>query len=161
MDIQDRVSKRDFCAYAINTKRLVCLSISNRPCHNRRKPDFVVCKQWSLISTLVNCSMESVTSKTCYMWDFSTIVYLYSKADRLESYVVRNPENIFLYQFYLVQKQGCGNSKGSLTLAMGKCLWFSVKIKVCQSSLSSPWSYPDLSTLWLWNPFSILNASKM
>ena len=36
--------------------------------------------------------------------------------------------------------------KGSLTLAMGKCLWFSVKIKVCQSSLSSPWSYPDLST---------------
>ena len=24
--------------------------------------------------------------------------------------------------------------KGSLTLAMGKCLWFSVKIKVCQSS---------------------------
>ena len=30
------------------------------------------------------------------------------------------------------------SSKGSLTLAMGKCLWFSVKIKVCQSSLSSP-----------------------
>ena len=30
------------------------------------------------------------------------------------------------------------NTKGSLTLAMGKCLWFSVKIKVCQSSLSSP-----------------------
>ena len=28
--------------------------------------------------------------------------------------------------------------KGSLTLAMGKCLWFSVKKKVCQSSLSSP-----------------------
>ena len=28
--------------------------------------------------------------------------------------------------------------KGSLTLAMGKCLWFSVKIKVCPSSLSSP-----------------------
>ena len=28
--------------------------------------------------------------------------------------------------------------KGSLTLAMGKCLWLSVKIKVCQSSLSSP-----------------------
>ena len=28
--------------------------------------------------------------------------------------------------------------KGSLTLVMGKCLWFSVKIKVCQSSLSSP-----------------------
>ena len=28
--------------------------------------------------------------------------------------------------------------KGSLTLAMGKCLRFSVKIKVCQSSLSSP-----------------------
>ena len=28
--------------------------------------------------------------------------------------------------------------KGSLTLAMGKCLWFSVKIKVCQSSLFSP-----------------------
>ena len=28
--------------------------------------------------------------------------------------------------------------KGSLTLAMGKCLWFSVKIKDCQSSLSSP-----------------------
>ena len=27
--------------------------------------------------------------------------------------------------------------KGSLTFAMGKCLWFSVKIKVCQSSLSS------------------------
>ena len=27
--------------------------------------------------------------------------------------------------------------KGSLTLAMGKCLWFPVKIKVCQSSLSS------------------------
>ena len=45
--------------------------------------------------------------------------------------------------------------QGSLTLAMGKCLWFSVKIKVCQSSHSSPWSYPDLSTLWLWNPFSI------
>ena len=52
-------------------------------------------------------------------------------------------------------------SKGSLTLAMGKCLWFSVKIKVCQSSLSSPWSYPDLSTLWLWNLFSILNALKI
>ena len=51
-------------------------------------------------------------------------------------------------------------NKGSLTLAMGKCLWFSVKIKVWQSSLSSPWSYPDLSTLWLWNPFSILNASR-
>ena len=46
-------------------------------------------------------------------------------------------------------------------LAMGKCLWFSAKIKICQSSLSSPWSYPDLSTLWLWNPFSILNASRM
>ena len=30
------------------------------------------------------------------------------------------------------------NTKGSLTLAMGKCLWFSVKIKVCLSSLSSP-----------------------
>ena len=46
---------------------------------------------------------------------------------------------------------------------MGKCLWFSVKIKVCQSSLSSPWSYmyPDLHTLWQWNPFSIFNASKM
>ena len=29
------------------------------------------------------------------------------------------------------------HSKGSLTLAMGKCLLFSVKIKVCQSSLSS------------------------
>ena len=29
-------------------------------------------------------------------------------------------------------------SKGLLTLAMGKCLWSSVKIKVCQSSLSSP-----------------------
>ena len=28
--------------------------------------------------------------------------------------------------------------KGSLTLAMGKCLWFSEKIKVCQLSLSSP-----------------------
>ena len=28
--------------------------------------------------------------------------------------------------------------KGSLTLAMGKCLWFSVKIKVCQSFLSLP-----------------------
>ena len=28
--------------------------------------------------------------------------------------------------------------KGSLTLAMGKCLWFSVKIKVCQTPLSSP-----------------------
>ena len=28
--------------------------------------------------------------------------------------------------------------QGSLTLAMGKCLWFSVKIKVCQLSLSSP-----------------------
>ena len=28
-------------------------------------------------------------------------------------------------------------AKGSLTLAMGKCLWFSVKIKICQSSLSS------------------------
>ena len=28
--------------------------------------------------------------------------------------------------------------KGSLTLAMGKCLSFSVKIKVCQSCLSSP-----------------------
>ena len=28
--------------------------------------------------------------------------------------------------------------KGSLTLAMGKCLWFSVKIKVSQLSLSSP-----------------------
>ena len=55
----------------------------------------------------------------------------------------------------------CSRRKGSLTLAMGKCLWFSVKIKVCQSSLSSPWSYPDLSTLWLWNPFSILNASMM
>ena len=52
-------------------------------------------------------------------------------------------------------------TEGSLTLAMGKCLRFSVKIKVCQSSLYSPWSYPDLSTLWLWNPFSILNASKM
>ena len=39
--------------------------------------------------------------------------------------------------------------KGSLTLAMDKCLWFSVKIKVCQSSRSSPRSYPDLSTLWL------------
>ena len=52
-------------------------------------------------------------------------------------------------------------SKGSLTLAIGKCLWFSVKIKVCQSSLSSHWSYPDLSTLWLWNSFLILNASKI
>ena len=40
-------------------------------------------------------------------------------------------------------------AKGSLTLAMGKCLWFSVKIKVCQSSLYSPQSYPELSTLWL------------
>ena len=37
---------------------------------------------------------------------------------------------------------------------------FQKKIKVCQSSLSSPWSYPDPSTLWLWNPFSILNASR-
>ena len=27
-------------------------------------------------------------------------------------------------------------NNGSLTLAMGKCLWFSVKIKVCQSPLS-------------------------
>ena len=39
--------------------------------------------------------------------------------------------------------------KGSMTLAMGKCLWFSVKIKVFQSSLSSSSSYPDLGTLWL------------
>ena len=31
-----------------------------------------------------------------------------------------------------------GPFKGSLTLAMGKCLWFSVKIKVYQPSLSSP-----------------------
>ena len=29
-------------------------------------------------------------------------------------------------------------TKGSLTLAMGKCLWFSVKLKACQASLSSP-----------------------
>ena len=48
-------------------------------------------------------------------------------------------------------------NKGSSTLAMGKCLWFSVKIKVCQSFLSSPWSFPDLC---MWNPFSIFNASK-
>ena len=27
---------------------------------------------------------------------------------------------------------------------MGKCQWFSVKIKVCQSSFSSPWSYPAI-----------------
>ena len=39
--------------------------------------------------------------------------------------------------------------KGSLTLAMGKCLCFSIKIKVCQSSRFSPRSYPDPSTLWL------------
>ena len=45
----------------------------------------------------------------------------------------------------LLDTLGEGNSEieeahhqGSLTLAMGKCLWFSVKIKVCQSSLSSP-----------------------
>ena len=43
--------------------------------------------------------------------------------------------------FSVVQLRNCGcvqKTKGSLTLAMGKCLWFSVKIKVCQSSLSSP-----------------------
>ena len=33
---------------------------------------------------------------------------------------------------------GASVFKGSLTLAMGNCLWFSVKIKVCQSALSSP-----------------------
>ena len=38
----------------------------------------------------------------------------------------------------LARQAFVGKSKGSLTLAMGKCLWFSVKIKVCQSSLSSP-----------------------
>ena len=43
---------------------------------------------------------------------------------------------------YLIELPICNlvkyKIKGSLTLAMGKCLWFSVKIKVCQSSLSSP-----------------------
>ena len=28
-------------------------------------------------------------------------------------------------------------NKGSLTRAMGKCLWFPVKMKICQSALSS------------------------
>ena len=37
------------------------------------------------------------------------------------------------FNFLLVYR-----SQGSLTLAMGKCLWLSVKIKICQSSLSSP-----------------------
>ena len=37
-----------------------------------------------------------------------------------------------------ISKMGVLTGKGSLTLAMGKCLWFSVKIKVCQSPLSSP-----------------------
>ena len=70
---------------------------------------------------------------------------------------------IWLYNLKTAHVLGsaCILIKGSLTLAMGKCLWFSVKIKACQSSLSSPWSYPGLSTLWLWNPFSIWNASKM
>ena len=77
--------------------------------------------------------------------------------------------SILLYNF-LLNKQKLNwehqvlnycDIQGLLTLAMGKCLWFSVKIKVCQLSLSSPWSYPDLSTLWMWYPFSILNASRM
>ena len=36
-------------------------------------------------------------------------------------------------------------AKGSLTHAIVKCLWFSVKINVCQSSLSAQLSYSDLS----------------
>ena len=43
--------------------------------------------------------------------------------------------NIFVCVLELFKKL---IDKGSLTLAMGKCLWFSVKIKVCQLSLSSP-----------------------
>ena len=39
---------------------------------------------------------------------------------------------------YIVMPEMIRYSKGSLTFAMGKCLWFSVKIKVCQLSLSSP-----------------------
>ena len=31
--------------------------------------------------------------------------------------------------------------------AMDKCLWFSVKMEVCQPSCSSQLIYPDLSTL--------------
>ena len=37
--------------------------------------------------------------------------------------------------------------KGSLTLIMGKCIWFSIKLKVCQMSCSSQLIYPDLGTL--------------
>ena len=42
---------------------------------------------------------------------------------------------ISLYVFY--PQEFLSHYKGSWTLAMGKCLWFSVKIKVCQSSLAS------------------------
>ena len=52
-------------------------------------------------------------------------------SNRTHFVYVLDKRYIYLYTLVYV-------TKGSLTLAMGKCLWFSVKIKVCQSSLSSP-----------------------
>ena len=37
--------------------------------------------------------------------------------------------------------------KGSLTPTVGKCLWFTVKLKVCHQSFYAQYSYPDLGTL--------------
>ena len=46
-------------------------------------------------------------------------------------------ESKFQRKFF-VKFKDTASYKGSLTFAMGKCLWFSVKIKVFKSSLSSP-----------------------
>ena len=70
------------------------------------------------------------------MYTFGKLV-VYKFVER----VVYKLGKLLVYKLGNVMVYELGNFvvyKGSLTLAMGKCLWFSAKIKVCQSSLSSP-----------------------
>ena len=73
---------------------------------------------------------------------FSTKTYVVGTLkNRLDETVLMSTPKHPKHMFKLMGKKIITSlrlNKGSLTLAMGKCLWFSVKIKVCQSSLSSP-----------------------
>ena len=72
----------------------------------------------------ISTDIDDIRDIRFHKFQFS-LIFNFEQAKSKFKYIVKSKFTIF---FVL---------EGSLTLAMGKCLWFSVKIKVCQSSLSS------------------------
>ena len=86
------------------------------------------------ISYLLYHSMKSNTNPSI-KWISNVIKILSDVEIRYDLWVYQRHINTLSLGLIIQQSL---HDQGSLTLAMGKCLWFFVKIKVCQSSLSSP-----------------------